>query len=104
MKTVTTNSFKSDVLNSELPVLVDFGADWCQPCKAIKPTLEGLSMERTDVNFAFVDIDESDTLATEHNIRSVPTLAIFKKGEMLGRIVGNASKSKIEDFLNQHLS
>lgn len=103
MKTVTTNSFEDDVLKSPVPVLVDFGAEWCQPCKALKPTLESFSKERTDVNFVFVDIDESDKLASEHNIMSVPTLAIFNNGRMLGRIVGNAPKAKIEELLNRHL-
>lgn len=104
MKTVTTNSFEADVLKSAVPVLVDFGAEWCQPCKALKPTLESFSKERTDVNFVFVDIDESDKLASEYNIMSVPTLAVFNNGQILGRIVGNAPKAKIEELLNKHLS
>lgn len=104
MKTVTTNSFEDDVLKSPVPVLVDFGAEWCQPCKALKPTLESFSKERTDVNFIFVDIDESDKLASEYNIMSVPTLAVFNNGQILGRIVGNAPKAKIEELLNKHLS
>lgn len=104
MKTVTTTLFENDVLNSDKPVLVDFGADWCQPCKALKPTLESFAQERTDVSFVFVDIDESDKLASQYQIMSVPTLAVFNNGQMLGRIVGNAPKSKIEELLNQYLS
>lgn len=104
MKTVTTTLFENDVLNSDKPVLVDFGADWCQPCKALKPTLESFAQERTDVSFVFVDIDESDKLASQYQIMSVPTLAVFNNGQMLGRIVGNAPKAKIEELLNQYLS
>lgn len=104
MKTVTTNSFEADVLKSPVPVLVDFGADWCQPCKALKPILESFAQERTDINFVFVDIDESDKLASQYHIMSVPTLAVFNNGQMLGRIVGNAPKAKIEELLNQYLS
>jgi thioredoxin 1 len=104
MKKVTTNSFEADVLKSEKIVLVDFGAEWCAPCRALKPTLESLSKERTDVEFAVVDIDESDKLAAEYHIMAVPTLAVFKAGKLLDRISGNAQKSKIEELLNKHIA
>ena len=89
---------------SEKPVLVDFGAEWCQPCKALKPTLEALSGERTDINFAFADIDDSDQLARDYHIMSVPTLAIFKDGKMLNRIVGNAPRATLEKFINENVA
>jgi thioredoxin 1 len=103
MTKTTSSSFKKDVIDSTNSVVVNFGADWCQPCKALKPTLEILSQSYNNVDFTFVDIDESDNLATEYNIKSVPTLAFFKNGEMLGRMTGNASKAKIEEFLHTYI-
>ena len=103
MKTVNANSFEADVLNSAKPTVVDFGADWCQPCKSLKPTLEAFAKDREDVNVVFVDVDEADKIVSEFGIRSVPTIALFKGGKLVNRIVGNAARKTLDDFVDTNL-
>jgi len=104
MKKVNTNTFESDVLKSDKPVLMEFGAEWCQPCKVLKPVLEAYSQERSDIDFCFADIDECSELASTYNIMSVPTLMVFKAGELAGRIVGNAPRPVLEKFINESIA
>jgi thioredoxin 1 len=103
MEHVTDDDFESEVLKSEKPVIVDFWAEWCGPCRILGPRFEELSKEMTKVKFVKLNVDENQGTAAEYGIRSIPTLLIFKDGEVAGNIVGalpkEMLKAKIESFL-----
>ena len=93
---VNEYNFQSEVLNSKKPVLVDFGADWCQPCKHLTPILEDLASQWGDqVQVANVDVDESGNLAMQMQVMSVPTMILFVNGQETSRIVGLQSPDHI---------
>ena len=101
---VTDDTFESEVISSDLPVLVDFWAEWCAPCKMIAPIVEDLAVEYDGkVKFAKMDIDSNTNVPSSFGIRSIPTLLIFKDGGPVGQIVGavpkTVLKSRLEDAL-----
>jgi thioredoxin 1 len=97
--TLTDSNFKQEVLQSSTPVLVDFWAEWCGPCKMVAPILDELASEyQGKVKIGKVNIDEFQGLATEYGIRAIPTLLIFKDGQVADQIVGLRSK---RDFKNK---
>ena len=104
MKQVRSNEFKSEVLESKMPVLVDFSAAWCGPCRMMGPVLEQLDAEYEGrVKIVKVDIDESMDLAQEYRIMSVPNMVIFKNGIPVDGVVGAVPaahlKAKLDEFL-----
>lgn len=97
-------SFDEDVLKSETPVLVDFWAPWCGPCRMLAPTVDAISEEYAGkVKVGKVNTDENPQIATQHQINSIPTLMIFKGGEVVERLVGALPKEKITEKLDAHL-
>lgn len=104
--TLSVNELNFDdvVINSDVPVLVDFTAAWCGPCKQIAPLVDQLATEYAGkAKVTKLDIDESPGIATRFNIRGVPTLLMFKGGQMVGQRVGAAPKSAIAELINKAL-
>ncbi len=97
---VDQSNFESDVLNSDIPVIVDFWAEWCGPCKMIGPHLEEISEEMSDtVKVTKLNIDENPDLAAKYGVRSIPTLVMFKNGEPASIQVGAKPKSALVDWI-----
>ena len=101
----TDANFEEEVLKSDLPVLVDFWADWCGPCKMIAPVLEELSGELSGkLKIVKVDVDASPGIATKYVIQSIPTLMLFKDGEMVDRQMGALPRARILSWLDTTVS
>lgn len=102
--TVGDADFQTQVLQSTEPVLVDFWATWCAPCRAIAPALEELATQyKGKVKIAKVDVDDAQEVAQKFGIRSIPTLLMFKGGKVVEQIVGAVPKAKLEESLRKHI-
>ena len=103
-KQVTDSSFQEDVLNATGPVIVDFWAEWCGPCKQIAPSLEEISAEMGDkVTIAKVNIDDNPESPSTYGVRGIPTLIMFKDGEVADTKVGALPKSQLVQWIEQNL-
>ena len=101
---VDNANFQSEVLESDVPVVVDFWAEWCGPCKMIAPSLEEISAEMEGkVKIAKLNIDENQNIAMKYGVRSIPTLILFKNGEPAATQVGAAPKGKLVDWINSSI-
>ena len=99
---VEDSSFEAEVLQSEKPVLVDFWAPWCGPCRAIAPVVEELAGTFGDkIKFAKCNVDDNPVTPVKFGIKSIPTLILFNGGEIIDKVIGIVAKSKLEEMLNK---
>ena len=96
---VNKDNFQEVVLNSEKPVLVDFWASWCGPCRMVAPILEEIANERSDVKVCKINVDEEPELAGRYNVMSIPTMIVVKEGQVVNQAVGERPKSQILSLL-----
>ncbi len=101
---VTDAEFESSVLQNEKPAMIDFWAEWCQPCKMLAPTIEELADENQDkLMVAKLNVDDNPQTATKYNIRGIPTLLFFKGGQIVQQVVGVKSKAEIQKIIDETL-
>ena len=96
---ITKATFEAEVINSDKPVLIDFWASWCGPCRMLSPTIEQIAAENADVKVCSVDVDDQPELAAQFGVMSIPTLLVFKNGTMTASSVGVQPKAKILEML-----
>lgn len=104
IKTVSDDSFETDVRNAEGPVLVDFWAEWCAPCKRLAPVLDDVADSYDGkVTVAKLNIEDNPNTAPKFGIRGIPTMILFKGGEAVGTLVGEKNKAELSAFIDQHV-
>ncbi len=104
-KPVNSQNWEKEVMSSPIPVFVDFWAEWCGPCRMVSPVIEELAGEYAGkINFVKVNVDESNELASKYNVFSIPTLALFNKGQVVAQQVGAASKGSYKNMIDSALS
>jgi thioredoxin 1 len=97
---INSNEFEELVLKSDKPVLVDFFADWCGPCKMLLPTLDKLAETQEDVFIVKINVDDNVDLAKQYNVRGIPTMLLIKDGGVVDRVSGNKTLDDLKKFLN----
>ena len=103
VKEVTDNSFEPEVLQADKPVLVDFWAEWCGPCRMLAPTIEAIAAEHSDaVSFVKLNVDDNPTTAATFGVKGIPTLILFAEGKEVERMVGAAGKDTIVRTISKH--
>ena len=103
-KNITDNDFDHEIANSKLPVLIDFWAPWCGPCKQLSPIIDELSQDLGDkINVYKCNIDDNPESPSKHSVRGIPTLMIFKDGKLLNSKVGSLPKSALYEWVKNHL-
>jgi len=97
---INKNNFQEEVLESDKPVLLDFWAPWCGPCRMVVPIIEEIAGERTDVKVGKINVDEEPDLARQYRVMTIPTLIVINKGEIVTQSSGAKSKAQILDMIN----
>jgi thioredoxin 1 len=104
-KPVDSKNWEKEVMASQIPVFVDFWAEWCGPCRMVSPVIEELANEYAGkINFVKVNVDENNELASKYNVFSIPTLALFSKGQIVAQQIGAASKGSYKNMIDGALS
>ena len=101
---VTDDNFQAEVLESDKPVLVDFWAAWCGPCRVVAPVLEEIASERDDLRIVKLDVDANQQTAANYEVLSIPTMILFKNGQVAKKIIGAYPKKRLESELEAELS
>lgn len=102
--TITNDNFEAEVLNSDKPVLVDFWAEWCGPCQMVSPIIDELADDYVGkAKVCKINVDEQADLTMKYQVMSIPTVMIFKNGEVVDKVVGARSKADFSDMLSKHL-
>ena len=104
MSEVTDNNFQAEVIESERPVLVDFWAPWCGPCRVVAPVLEEIASERPDLRIVKLNVDDNQQTAASFQVLSIPTLILFKGGQPVKTVIGAYPKNKLEQELEPALT
>jgi thioredoxin 1 len=98
---VTSANFESEVIKSKKPVIIDFYADWCGPCKILGPTMEQIANERSDLKVVKINVDEEGELAQQFNVMSIPTIVVMKEGKVTNGSMGVQSKDRVLKLLEK---
>lgn len=98
---ISKNNFEQEVLNSNMPVVIDFWAEWCGPCKMLAPVIDNLAKEIDDIKFAKVNVDKEPELCRDFNVMSIPTLLLFENGELKNTSVGFITEDDLKVFIGK---
>ena len=98
---ITKVNYDSEVVESEKPVLIDFWAEWCGPCRMLAPTVDAIATEREDIKVGKINVDVEQELCVKFGIDSIPTLIVLKSGEIAGKLIGYNSKTIVEGFIDK---
>ena len=99
--TVTKENFEEEVLKSSLPVLIDFNADWCGPCRMIRPMIDDIASNNDNIKIVSINIDDEDELADKYEVSSIPCLVLIKDGKEVNRNVGLIAQDQLESFIGE---
>ncbi|MBR3686166.1 MAG: thioredoxin [Clostridia bacterium] len=100
---ITNENFENEVVKSEIPVLVDFWAEWCGPCRMIAPIVHEIAEQRSDIKVCKVNVDNNPQLCNQFGIDSIPTLLLFKNGEVAAKSIGYSNKAVLESFIDKNI-
>jgi thioredoxin 1 len=101
---ITDSTFQAEVIECDIPVLVDFWAPWCGPCRVVHPVLEEMAQERDDVRIVSINVDDNQQTAAQYEVLSIPTLILFRHGEIAHKVIGAYPKKKLEQELEPALA